>query len=382
MNYKELGFRPFYKNFSILLNNDNIMDIVADLDVDEAFDGVLVYGYVDREAGFTFEILSLALQGDEGGFKFYDLPNDITYRLRSDAVKDCECLFSEEVFEEYMELFKDKISSLEIYEENENVAKSRRFNFLDSFRHEECIDDVQVVLLKDGLQPEQVWVRIEDLGDKVIIGKLLNEPDQDFGCHILDKVAFFVYTDADGNQHLLCDMNPSVKLRAEDLADGRMLCNAIDVFARETTQEHFIDILELVRDSYICIPCNTILGQLDEEALLKMADEAKNLDDLVGTTFTSQQDIRLVPDLMNMDDKIYFPVFTSVEEMGDAAKNHSQLQKHFLEAIKKAGACEENVAGILINPFSSGMVIKKDVWDIVENMKSRIVQDEERGKDI
>ena len=67
MNYKDLGFRPFYKNFSILLNNDNIMDIVADLDVDEAFDGVLVYGYVDHEAGFTFEILSLALQGDEGG---------------------------------------------------------------------------------------------------------------------------------------------------------------------------------------------------------------------------------------------------------------------------------------------------------------------------
>ena len=317
MNYKDLGFRPFYKNFSILLNNDNIMDIVADLDVDEAFDGVLVYGYVDHEAGFTFEILSLALQGDEGGFKFYDLPNDITYKLRYDAVKDCECLFSEKVFEEYMELFKDKISSLETYEENENVAKSRRFDFLDPFRHEECIDDVQVVLLKDGLQPEQVWVRIEDLGDKVIIGKLLNEPDQDFGYHLHEKVAFFVYTDEDGNQHLLCDMNPSQKLTPEDLADGSVLCNAIDVFARETTQEHFIDILELVRDSYIWIPCNTILGQLDEEALLKMADEAKNLDDLVGTTFTNQQDIRLVPDLMKMDDKIYFPVFTSVEEMGD-----------------------------------------------------------------
>ena len=377
MNYKDLGFRPFYKNFSILLNNDNIMDIVSDLDVDEAFDGVLVYGYVDHEAGFTFEILSLALQGDEGGFKFYDLPNDITYKLRADAVKDCECLFSEEVFEEYMELFKDKISSLEIYEENENVAKSRRFDFLDPFRHEECIDDVQVVLLKDGLQPEQVWVRIEDLGDKVIIGKLLNEPDQDFGYHLYDKVAFFVYTDEDGNQHLLCDMDPCVKLRAEDLADGRMLCNAIDVFARETTQEHFIDILELVRDSYIWIPCNTILGQLDEKALLKMADEADNLDDMVGTTFTSQQDIRLMPDLMKMDDKIYFPVFTSVEEMGDAAKNHSQLQKHFLEAIKMACACEEDVAGILINPFSSGMVIEKKVWNIVENMKSRIVEDDE-----
>ena len=66
MNYNELGFRPFYKNFSILLNNDNIMDIVADLDMDEVFDGVLVYGYVDHEAGFTFEILSIAQQEDDG----------------------------------------------------------------------------------------------------------------------------------------------------------------------------------------------------------------------------------------------------------------------------------------------------------------------------
>ena len=24
MNYEELGFRPFYKNFSIILNNDSI----------------------------------------------------------------------------------------------------------------------------------------------------------------------------------------------------------------------------------------------------------------------------------------------------------------------------------------------------------------------
>lgn len=236
-------------------------------------------------------------------------------------------------------------------------------------------DEVQVLLVKEGLQIEQCQVRIDDRDDKVFIGKLLNEPSQNFGYHMGDTVAFFVYTDADGNQHLLCNMNPSVKLRAEDLADGRMLCDAIDVFAKETTQEHFIDILELVRDSHIWIPCNTILGQLDEEALFKMADEAENLDDLVGTTFTSLQDIRLVPDLIKLGEKIYFPVFTSVEEMGEAAKDHSQLQKHFLEAIRMAGASEEDVAGILINPFSSGMVIEKDVWDIVENMKSRIVED-------
>ncbi len=106
-------------------------------------------------------------------------------------------------------------------------------------------DEVQVLLVKEGLQIEQCQARIDDRDDKVFIGKLLNEPSQNFGYHMGETVAFFVYTDEVGNQHLLCDMNPSVKLRAEDLADGSMLCNAIDVFTKETTQEHFIDILEL-----------------------------------------------------------------------------------------------------------------------------------------
>ena len=375
MNYKDLGFRAFYKNFCIMLYNDNIIDLLASCDTPEIFSGVLVYGYVDHEAGFTFEILTMVDDEGSGRYSYHDLPKDVTLKLRADAVKDCECLFSEDVYDDCMELFKEKIASLDIYDYNEDVFKSRLFDFLDGYRDEDYIDDVQVLLVRDGLQMEQCWVRIEDLGDKVIIGKLLNEPYQDFGYHRGDTVAFFVYLDEKGNQNLVCDMNPSVKLTAEDLADGSMLRNAIDVFDKETTQEQFIDILELVRDSYIWIPCNTILGQQDEYNLLKMADEAENLDDLVGATFTNRQDIRLVSDLMRQGDKIYFPVFTSVEEMGEAAKNHSQLQKHFWEAIKMAEASEEDVVGILINPFSSGMVIEKEVWDVVENMKSRISYD-------
>lgn len=372
MNYKELGFRPFYKNFSILLKNDNIMDIVADLEVDEVFDGVLVYGYVDHEAGFTFEILSLALQGDEGGFKFYDLPNDITYKIRADAVKDCECLFSEDVFEKYMELFKDKISSLETYEENENVAKSRRFDFLDPFRHEECIDDVQVVLLKDGLQPEQVWVRIEDLGDKVIIGKLLNEPDQDFGYHLHEKVAFFVYTDEDGNQHLLCDMNPSKKLTEADLKDGKMLRDAIAVFNDDKTESNFIDVLELLRDSLVWIPCNVVMGEADQKYLEELAE--KDEDEVVGKTFSAIEDIRMIPDILKNGDKYYFPVFSSREEMGDYGNDYSKVQKHFFEAMNFAMDNEQDVVGIVVDAFSNPIVIDKGLFDIIGNMKSRLVE--------
>lgn len=372
MNYSELGFRPFYKNFSILLNNDSIMDILADLDVDEVFDGVLVYGYVDHETGFTFEILSIAQQEDEGSFKFFDLPNDITYKLRADAVKECECLFNEDVYDEHMELFKDKISSLETYEENENVAKSRRFDFLDPFRHEECVDDVQVVLLKDGLQPEQVWVRIEDLGDKVIIGKLLNEPNQDFGYHLNEKVAFFVYTDKDGNQHLLCDMNPSKKLTEADLKDGKMLREAIAVFNDDKTESNFIDVLELLRDSLVWIPCNVVMGEADQKFLEELAE--KDEDEVAGKTFSAIEDIRMIPDILKNGDKYYFPVFSSREEMGDYGNDFSKVQKHFFEAMNFAMCNEQDVVGIVVDAFSNPIVIDKGLFDLIGNMKSRLVE--------
>ncbi len=372
MNYKEIGFRPFYKNFSILLNNDNIMDIVADLDVEEVSDGVLVYGYVDHEAGFTFEILSLALQGDEGGFKFYYLPNDITYKLRANAVKDCECLFSEDVFDEYMEIFKDKISSLETYEENENVSKSRRFDFLDAFRHEECIDDVQVLLLKEGLQPEQVWGRIEDPGDKVIIGKLLNEPDQDFGYPLHDKVAFFVYTDEDNDQHLLCDMNPSQKLTSEDLADGSMLREAIAAFNDDKTESNFSDVHELLRDSLVWIPCNVVMGEADQKFLEELAE--KDEDEVVGKTFSAIEDIRMIPDILKNGDKYYFPVFSSREEMGEYGNDFPKVQKHFFEAMNFAMGNEQDVVGIVVDAFSNPIVIDKGLFDIIGNIKFRIAE--------
>ena len=46
-------------------------------------------------------------------------------------------------------------------------------------------------------------------------------------------------------------MTPSRKLTAEDLEDGTLLKEAVSIFNKERTEEHFIDILEFLRDSYV-----------------------------------------------------------------------------------------------------------------------------------
>lgn len=57
-------------------------------------------------------------------------------------------------------------------------------DFLDSIRHSLFPDDVQALLLQGGSKrAEAVWLRLCDLRDDVVYGRLLNEPEQDLGVH-------------------------------------------------------------------------------------------------------------------------------------------------------------------------------------------------------
>ena len=96
-------------------------------------------------------------------------------------------------------LYRDKLEITLHYDAPEDVERSRRFDFLDEFRNEDYPDDMLVLTLKEGLNPEGCWVRLTGLGDKCFIGTLLNEPNQDFGYHMGEEIAFFIFTDDEGN---------------------------------------------------------------------------------------------------------------------------------------------------------------------------------------
>ena len=71
-------------------------------------------------------------------------------------------------------------------------------------------------------------------------------------------------------------------------------------------------------------------------------------------------------------DDFFFPIFSSAEEMGEYGKNFSKIQKHILEVIPLARNNEKNVSGIVLNAFSDPFVLETKIFDIVENMKSRV----------
>ncbi len=190
MTYKDLGFRPLYHNFTVLELTDNLKQIIEDFPGHEDANSVLVYGYIDHEAGFTFEVLEAGkINDDEGYVSTAEGNAEIRAFIRAEAVEENALYNMSNNAEMLMALHEDKIKMLNAYLASDEIEESRGFDFLDNVRHPEFIDDVFIVLAKEGLESEGCWVRIEGLSDHEIIGKLLNEPDQDFGCHMGDMLS-------------------------------------------------------------------------------------------------------------------------------------------------------------------------------------------------
>ena len=374
MKYSETGFRALYKQFCTFPVTETVRKVIGAFPGAEKANCVLTYGYIDTVAGVTMEIIAAGIEkGDR--FRFFDGNDKVTIKLRIGSVENEDFSIIDDSDGNLKIRYADKIEMINDYDAPEDVEKSRGFTFLDNCRDKYCVDDVLVFLTKDGLDPEGCWVRIIGLGDHFIMGTLLNEPAQNFGYHSGEKIAFFVERTKDDKILCYSNMTPSMKLTAEDLADGSMLRNAIHIFNQERTEPHFIDVLEFLRDSYVWIPCNTILSDEDyadmERAIMETI-ENDGPDSLLGKTFTNKNNIRLVPDILQNGEKFFFPVFSSAEEMGEYGCHFSKIEKHFLEAIDLAVNNKQNVSGIVIDAFTEPFVLEREIFDIVQKMKTRI----------
>ena len=373
MKYEETGFRALYHHFCAFKLNDKIRPVLDGFPGSEEAEYVLAYGYIDVEAGLTLDVLAAAKKRGDA----FDLANTLLSThsiIRIGTVKDEDFYYFEDEDGTLQKRYAEKLDMLSNYDADPEVEQTRDMRFLDSCRHPEYPDDIQVYLVKDDLNPEACWVRIIGLGDHFIMGTLLDEPFQDFGYHKDERIAFFVQKDENDQVFCYSDMNPSQKLKPEDLEDGSMLRNAIATFRAETTNEHFIDIMEILRDSYIWIPCSAILSEEDQKAWGEILEKAGNdLDQLVGMEMTSKEDIRMVPDILQHGDGLYFPAFISCEDMGEYGEHFSKVQRHFLEAISLARNNKKEVKGIVLNAFTDPLIIDREIWDLIEGMKTRIV---------
>ena len=205
MTYNDLGFRPLYYNYFAILLNEELLPLINDFPNTEGANGALAYGYVDHEAGFTFELLAPArIIPEEGDATVLDGDESVRIIMRASSAGECELFNMAETAEFYDKMYVERISMIHDYYSTDEIEETRTLDFLDGCRDACYIDDVLVYIMKEGLNPEGVWVRMEKAVESLFSGVLLNEPDQDFGVHEKELINFV----------------------ATQLEDGRIICVA------------------------------------------------------------------------------------------------------------------------------------------------------------
>ena len=205
MKYSETGFRQFYKQFVAVPVTERTKQALEGFPGYEDANYIVTYGYYDRDAGLTLEVLCGArfLNGKVQ----YAIGNDsISSTIRINNVEDDECYLIKDdgtLSKEHMK----KTEKLSAYDVSQDIENTRTMPFLDASRDKVFIDDVLVYLMNDGLKNEGCYTRITGLGEHCLVGELLNEPVQNFGCHKGDKISFFVTEKEDKSVICFTDMD-------------------------------------------------------------------------------------------------------------------------------------------------------------------------------
>ena len=161
------------------------------IETDNGQDGVIAYGYIDEHSGFSFHILATAKTGNDIDLDIYEKDSDVMLVLRRGFVSECMAVPLVELGED-ISRFAEIIEMLRSNYDTKNVEKEemRKMEFLDEFRDADYPDDVAVVIFHEELQPERVWVRCVDVTEEMLYGTLLNEPNQNYGVHLGQKIGF------------------------------------------------------------------------------------------------------------------------------------------------------------------------------------------------
>ena len=148
--------------------------------------GALMYGYIDHNAGFTFEIM--ALETKKQNIEYRIVPIGVSCKIPRFDVQEMNIEILDNV---NVGLFQDKIDIVaKATQVSKELEELRLYKELDPSRHLEYPDDVMVYFLEEGKEPEACWIRLEGMQDGKMYGTVLTALHQDFGVKEKDTVYF------------------------------------------------------------------------------------------------------------------------------------------------------------------------------------------------
>ena len=195
---KDTGFREFYHRFVYIECRDVLERLMGDF-LNDDDTGAIAYGYIDEQAGLSFQIVKVAAIKDNH-ICFRDSIEKAMLIMRYGSLEKARFIdlaqtdVDTKQFADFEQMIRENYDT-----DNPEKEQLRELAFLDSCRHPDYPDDLAVLLLHEDHQPEQVWVRGDHLTENEIRGTLLNEPNADFGVHHGDSIQIIPYKQDDGS---------------------------------------------------------------------------------------------------------------------------------------------------------------------------------------
>lgn len=198
MLLKEMNFRDIVDKYLYIDAAGVAQNLGSIFEVTEDVTGVLCYGYIDAQAGISFEILCCAVHdAAKKTLKLLKGNDEQSAKIRLSELLEAQATVLPSEMPRLSE-FKSKAETVQkAYKEDEATEAMRQLTSLDPARLVTHPDIVTVYLVR-GDEAEAAYVLPKEVREVNIIGTLLSEPAKAVGLHKGDEISFFLVRNEKG----------------------------------------------------------------------------------------------------------------------------------------------------------------------------------------
>ena len=193
MNFRDIVDKYLYIDAaSVAQNLGSIFEVTDDVT------GLLCYGYIDEQAGISFEILCCAVHdAAKKTLKLLRGNDEQLAKIRLAELLEAQAAVLPSEMPRLSE-FQSKVAMVQkAYKADEGTEAMRRLTSLDPVRIVTHPDIVTVYLVR-GDEAEAVQVLLKEVREVNIIGTLLSEPQKASSMHKGDEISFFLVRNEKG----------------------------------------------------------------------------------------------------------------------------------------------------------------------------------------
>lgn len=198
MLLKEMNFRDIVDKYLYIDAAGVAQNLGSIFEVTDDVTGLLCYGYIDEQAGISFEILCCAVHdAAKKTLKLLHGNDEQSAKIRLAELMEAQAAVLPSEMPRLSE-FKGKVEMVkQVYKADEATEAMRKLTSLDPARLA-THPDIVTVYLVHGDEAEAVQVLLKEVREVNIIGTLLSEPQNAAGLHKGDEINFFLVRNEKG----------------------------------------------------------------------------------------------------------------------------------------------------------------------------------------